>query len=204
MVWLLSGPLIAPGRQSPESSPFPPGAVLRSLNAWLGGAQTPFNAASLWAAACLVLVWLLVYHSRWGYKLRVLGASAAAARYAGMDPARLTMQAMLLSGALAGGVALNEVMGAQHRLLLGFAGGAGYTGIAVALMGRGHPAGILLAALLFGALTQGGAELAFDLPNVSPDLIVVVQGLVILFTGALGGMLRPALAQALSRAGRRR
>ena len=203
MVWLLSGPLIAPGGQSPESGPFPPGAALRSLNAWLGGTRTPFNAASLWAVACLVAVWLLVYHSRWGYKLRVLGASADAARYAGMDPARLTMQAMLLSGALAGGVALNEVMGAQHRLLLGFAGGAGYTGIAVALMGRGHPAGILLAALLFGALTQGGAELAFDLPNVSPDLVVVVQGLVILFTGALGGMLRPALARALSRAGRR-
>ena len=96
------------GRKALDRRPFPPGAALRSLNAWLGGTRTPFNAASLWAVACLVAVWLLVYHSRWGYKLRVLGASADAARYAGMDPARLTMQAMLLSGALAGGVALRR------------------------------------------------------------------------------------------------
>ncbi len=198
MVWLLAGPLIAPGQMAPETAAFPPGAVLPSLDALLGGAHTPLNAASLWALACLALVWVLIFHTRWGYALRVVGASADAARYAGMDPARLIMQAMLLSGALAGGVALNEVMGSEHKLLLGFAGGAGYTGIAVALMGRGHPAGILLAALLFGALTQGGAEMAFDMPDVSPDLVVVVQGLVILFTGALGGMLRPALARTLA------
>lgn len=199
MVWLLAGPLIAPGGMAPETAPFPPAAALPLLDAVLGGARTPLNAASLWALACLALVWVLVFHTRWGYALRVVGASADAARYAGIDPARLTLQAMLLSGALAGGLALNEVMGSEHKLLLGFAGGAGYTGIAVALMGRGHPAGILLAALLFGALTQGGAEMAFDLPSVSPDLVVVVQGLVILFTGALGGMLRPALARTLAR-----
>ena len=197
MVWLLAGPLIAPGGMSPETPVFPPGAVFPNLGGLLGAVHTPFNAASLWALACLALVWLLVFYTRWGYALRVVGASPDAARYAGMDPARLTIQAMLLSGALAGGVALNEVMGAQHKLLLGFAGGAGYTGIAVALMGRNHPVGILLAALLFGALTQGGAEIAFDMPNVSADLVVVIQGLVILFTGALGGMLRPALARAL-------
>jgi simple sugar transport system permease protein len=201
MVWLLAGPLIAPGQMSPETPAFPPGAALPSFDALLG-ARTPFNAASLWALACLTLVWVALFHTRWGYALRVMGASAEAARYAGLDAAQLAIQAMLLSGALAGGVALNEVMGAQHKLLLGFAGGAGYTGIAVALMGRNHPLGILLAALLFGALIQGGAEMAFDLPNVSADLVVVVQGLVILFTGALGGMLRPVLGRVLMRGAR--
>ncbi len=90
---------------------------------------------------------------------------------------------MLVSGALAGGVAVNEVMGAQHRLLVGFTAGYGFTGIAVALMGRNHPLGILPAAVLFGALYQGGAEMAFDLPSISSDLVVAIQGLVILTTG---------------------
>lgn len=204
MVYLLVNVLIMPGQMSPETRPFAPNAVLPAMDEMLAPlgiavAHTPLNAAFLWALACLVLVWVLIWHTRWGYALRVVGASPDAARYGGIDPARRIIAAMLLSGALAGGLALNEVMGAQHRLLLGFTGGAGFTGIAVALMGRNHPLGVLLAAVLFGALTQGGAELAFDLPNVSSDLMVVIQGLVILFTGALGLMLRPAVARAYRR-----
>ena len=72
---------------------------------------------------------------------------------------------MSVSGALAGLMSLNEIMGVQHRLLLNFVGGAGYVGIAVALMGRNHPVGIVLAAILFGALYQGGSELSFDMPE---------------------------------------
>ena len=78
----------------------------------------------------------------------------------------------------------------QHRLLLDFAAGYGFTGIAVSLMGRNHPVGIVLAGLLFGALYQGGAELAFENAAFTPDLIVVIQGLVVLFSGALSYMLR--------------
>jgi simple sugar transport system permease protein len=123
-----------------------------------------------------------------------MGASPAAARYAGIVPARQIMLAMLISGALAGGVALNEVMGASHKLMIGFTAGYGFTGIAVALMGRNHPIGILLASVLFGALFQGGGELSFDMPEISSDLVVAIQGLVILFTGALSTMLqRPLL-----------
>jgi simple sugar transport system permease protein len=107
--------------------------------------------------------------------------------------------AMLLSGALASGVALNEVMGVQHKLQIGFTEGYGFTGIAVALMGRNHPFGILLASLLFGALYQGGGALSFDMPNISREMVVVIQGLVILFTGALEGMFRPALARLAGR-----
>ena len=71
--------------------------------------------------------------------------------------------------------------------------GYGFTGIAVALMGRNHPLGIVLAALLFGALFQGGAELSFEIPTITRDLVVVIQGLVILFCGALERMPAPWL-----------
>jgi simple sugar transport system permease protein len=86
-------------------------------------------------------------------------------------------------------------MGEQHRMNLDFVAGAGFVGIAVALMGRNHPAGIIFAAILFGMLYQGGAELAFEMPKISRDMIVVIQGLVILFAGALEHMFRPALTE---------
>jgi simple sugar transport system permease protein len=161
--------------------------------------DTPLNASFLVALLCLVLVWGLIWHTRWGYGVRVVGASPRAAVYAGIAPARRIVQAMLLSGALSGGVALNEVMGAQHKLLVNFPNGYGFTGIAVALMGRNHPVGVLLSAVLFGALYQGGAELSFDMPNVSTYLIVALQGLVILFTGGLATMLRPTLVRLFGR-----
>ena len=87
-------------------------------------------------------------------------------------------------------------MGDQHRLMLEFTGGYGFVGIAVALMGRAHPVGIVLAAILFGVLYQGGAELAFDMPAITRDMVVVIQGLVILFAGALDGMFRRARRRA--------
>ena len=101
----------------------------------------------------------LIYRSRLGYAIRV-GANPTGAVYAGISPARIQIIAMVLSGALAGGLAVNELMGYQHRLLLEFTSGYGFVGIAVALMGRAHPVGIVLASLLFGILYQGGAELA--------------------------------------------
>jgi simple sugar transport system permease protein len=87
-------------------------------------------------------------------------------------------------------MALNVVMGFQHRLVLDYVGGAGFVGIAVALMGRSHPAGVILASILFGILYQGGAELAFEMPSISREMIVVIQALVILFTGALDNLVR--------------
>ncbi|HIP61557.1 MAG TPA: ABC transporter permease, partial [Sulfurovum sp.] len=77
--------------------------------------------------------------------------------------------------------------------LLEFVAGYGFTGIAVALMGRNHPVGIIFASLLFGGLYQGGAELTFDMPNVSREMVVAIQGLIILFSGALTYMSKPWL-----------
>jgi simple sugar transport system permease protein len=84
-------------------------------------------------------------------------------------------------------------MGNHRQLVLDFVAGAGFTGIAVALMGRNHPFGIIIASLLFGALYQGGGELAFEFQHITKDMIVVMQGLVILFSGALAYMNRPLL-----------
>ena len=102
------------------------------------------------------------------------------------------MYAMLISGALAGLMAVNNVMGEAERLVLNASEGAGFIGIAVALMGRNHPFGIFLAAILFGFLYQGGAELALW-TSIPRELIVVIQALVILFTGALDNMVRMPL-----------
>jgi general nucleoside transport system permease protein len=82
---------------------------------------------------------------------------------------------------------------------MNFAGGAGYVGIAVALMGRNHPAGIGVAAILFGALYQGGAELSLDMPALTRDMVVVIQGLIILVCGALEHALRGPLESLVGR-----
>jgi simple sugar transport system permease protein len=153
----------------------------------------------LWALVACVFVWVLIWRSKLGYDIRTFGANPTAAVYAGISPVRITIITMLISGALAGFMALNEIMGSQHRLLLEFTSGYGFVGIAVALMGRSHPVGVILAALLFGALYQGGAELAFEKPAITRDLIVVIQGLVILFAGALEHMFGPRLAALFAR-----
>ncbi len=118
---------------------------------------------------------------------------------AAFRPARVTVITTLLSGALAGGVAANIILGDQHRLILEFVGGFGFVGIAVALMGRAHPVGIILAAILFGVLYQGGQALSIDMPKISRDMIVVIQGLVVLFAGALEHMFRRPVATLLAR-----
>ena len=84
-------------------------------------------------------------------------------------------------------------------MILEFTAGFGFVGIAVALMGRAHPVGIVLAAILFGMLYQGGAELAFEKPKISRDMIVASQGLVVLFAGALEHVFRKPVAVLLAR-----
>ena len=204
MTYLMVNVLIKPGQQSPESETFNENAWLPALHDMAAGIgitieRSPLNASLLIALVCCVLVWLLIWKTRWGYELRVVGRSEAAAVYAGISPPRQIMIAMTLSGALAGMMALNEILGSQHRLILGFTGGYGFVGIAVALMGRNHPVGVVLASILFGALYQGGSELSFDMPSINRDMVVVIQGLIILFAGALEHMFRPRLERLFGR-----
>ena len=155
--------------------------------------RNPANISLLIALVACVGVWVLMWRTRLGYQLRAFGKSEKASVYAGINPVRITMYAMLISGGLSGMMAINTVMGEAGRLLLNSVEGAGFIGIAVALMGRSHPAGVVLAALLFGFLYQGGAELALW-TKIPRELIIVIQALVILFTGALDDMVRRPLA----------
>ncbi len=199
MGYLLNGPLKSPKTQNAESLPFPPGTHLptaHELLAPLGiefSKSAPLNVSFLLALLCAVLVFLLLWRTRLGYAIRAFGQSESAARYAGISSVKIIMITMLISGALAGMLAINVVMGEQGRLIKEFVEGAGFVGIAVALMGRSHPFGIVLAAILFGMLTQGGFELLWEMPNLSKEMVLVIQALIILFTGALDNMVRAPL-----------
>jgi len=196
------------GSMDPASARFPEGATLPTLNdmaAGLGfvwGKNTPANVSFFIALLCCLGVWALIWKTRLGYQIRAFGKSEPAAVYAGISPVRITMYAMLISGALAGLMAVNNVMGEAERLVLNAVEGAGFIGIAVALMGRNHPFGVLLAALLFGFLYQGGGELALW-TTIPRELITVIQALVILFTGALDNMVRAPVERMFARRGAR-
>lgn len=206
MTYLLVNVLIRPGQQSPETREFSANAVMPALHEMLGKvgiafAATPLNLAFGIALVAALLVWLFIWRTRWGFALRVAGENPAAAVYAGIAPPRIIVGSMLLSGALAGCLGLNELMGSQHRILIDFPSGAGFVGIAVALMGRNHPVGIIVASVLFGALYQGGSQLSFDMPKVNRDMVVVIQGLVILLCGAMENVFKTPLTALFARFG---
>ncbi|TRB08425.1 ABC transporter permease [Agrobacterium tumefaciens] len=204
MVYLLVNVLIVPGKMAPETRTFLTGGQLPKLD-WLMAlfglklGPAPFNVSFLIALVMCFLVWVLIWRTKLGYEMRTLGISPSAAIYAGIPYARTVIIAMLISGGLAGMMALNPVMGASARLQVEFVGGAGFVGIAVSLMGRSHPLGIIFSALLFGILYQGGADLSFEMPNITREMIVVIQGLVILFAGALEYMYRPTVVRIYQR-----
>ena len=198
LIFMLNEIIRPVGQMEPASAPFPSTTHLPSLHdiAGLFGLnafeRSPANITFFIALAACVGVWLLIWRTRLGYEIRAFGHSESAARYAGIDPIKITMVALLISGGLAGLMGINNVMGEAGRLVLNATEGAGFIGIAVALMGRNHPVGVLLAALLFGMLYQGGAELAGQ-TSIPVQMVVIIQALVIMFTGALDNMVRAPL-----------
>jgi simple sugar transport system permease protein len=202
LVYLLVNVLRPKGAMAIESVPFAASAHLPSMHeafGWVGidWPQSPLNTSLLLALAACVAVYLFLWHTRAGYRLRAVGSSPGAAQYAGINARHQTLIAMAISGALAGMVGMNEIAGVSGKLLLEFVSGAGFTGIAVALMGRNHPVGIVIASLLFGALFQGGAEVGFDIPGFTRDMVVMLQGFIVLFSGAMTYAIAPLLARVL-------
>jgi general nucleoside transport system permease protein len=198
MTYLMVDVLRNPGQQSPESREFTRESWLPAMHdalTWIGLEipRSPLNLSFLLALLCCAGFWIFIWFTRWGYEVRTVGQNERAAVYAGISPSRNIVLAMAISGALAGMVGVNEILGVHHRLILGFTAGVGFVGIAVALMGRNHPVGIVLSAMLFGALYQGGTELTFDFPTINRELVVVIQGLVILFAGALENLFKPRI-----------
>jgi general nucleoside transport system permease protein len=147
-------------------------------------ARIPLNFAFILAVLACVLVYVFLWRTTWGYEIRATGANPQAAEYGGISVKKQIVLAMVVSGGLAGMVAINEVLGYRYRYYQGFSPQYGFTGIAVALLGRNHPMGVLLAALFFGALTRGGLFVDIFTVKVSKDLVLVLQALVILFVAA--------------------
>src|SRR2546426_1787279 len=169
------------------------GALLPRLEAWLPALKgSPANLAGLLGLGVSAGVGALLFATRRGYELRAVGLSPAAAEYGGISVPRTQTLALTLSGAIAGLGGTNFVLGYKHFFELGFSGGAGFLGIAVALLGRNHPLGVAIAALFFGALSYGGLVINQRVPK---ELVEMLQGLVILFA--------ISAHQALERAARR-
>jgi simple sugar transport system permease protein len=141
--------------------------------------------------AAVALAWLLG-RSTWGFELRAAGANPAAALTAGIDVRRAIVMAMVLSGALCGLAGGGQVLGVQFALAPLFSGGVGFDAITVALLGRASPIGVVLAALLFGALRAGGLQMQAE-TSTPIDIVTVIQSLIVIFVAA------PALVRAIYR-----
>jgi len=209
LVYLLVDHLRPAGIMAVESAAFAPSAKLPGMHealAWLGVTwpSSPLNMSVFLALLAALGVYLFLWHTRGGYRVRAVGSSPGAAEYAGIRSRHQIIIAMGVSGALAGLVGMNEVAGVSGKLLLEYVSGAGFTGIAVALMGRNHPLGIIFASVLFGALFQGGAEVAFEVRGFSRDMVIMLQGFIVLFSGAMVYVIAPMLAWVLAQAGARR
>jgi simple sugar transport system permease protein len=148
----------------------------------------------------VLVTWWLLTRTRLGLALRALGGSVGAARTAGVNTTRAVLIAMLLSGAFAGLGGAVEVLGTRGRLLEGFSVGYGFEAIAVALLGRLHPAGVVAAALLFGALDAGGSGLQAAGGSVSAGIVQLTAGCAMVYVLAALGVATMLRRRAMIRA----
>ena len=186
----------APGDPIMQSVPIAEQAQIARLHTLIPPfpERIPLNVAFLLALLAAFLVWLFLWRTKWGFEVRAVGSNPSAAEYGGISVQRQIVLAMALSGALAGMVGINEVLGYRYRYYHDFSPGYGFTGIAVALLGRNHPMGIVLAAILFGALIRGGLFVDIFTDKVSKDLVQVLQAIIILFV-AMEALFRSGLKQ---------
>jgi ABC-type uncharacterized transport system permease subunit len=176
----------APGDPIMETTEIGGGAHIARIGKFLPGfpERIPLNLAFILALICCVLVYLFLWRTKWGYELRATGSNPTAAEYGGISIRKQIIIAMTISGSLAGMVGINEVLGYRYRYYDGFSDNYGFTGIAVALLGRNHPVGVLLAALLFAILQRGGIHVDGFSQYVTKDIVQVLQGMIILFVAA--------------------
>ncbi|MBC7283788.1 ABC transporter permease [Hoeflea sp.] len=177
------------GRSDPISKSVPDHAQLPELLEWIDP-NLRLHAGIFLALAAVLFVYWLLFRTKTGFEFRASGASPDAARFAGIRSGLTIVLAMASAGALAGLAGSVQVLGVLERVTPGFSAGIGFDAIAVALLGRSHPFGVLLAGLLFGALEAGGRQMQVD-AGVSIDLIGIIQALIIVFIAA------PLLVRAL-------
>ena len=172
-----------PGDAIQRTAPIGEAAYIPKINEYLTFLphDVPLNVSFLLALLMCVLVYVFLWKTKWGYELRAVGENPSAAEYGGISPRKQIIVAMTISGALAGMVGIGEVLGKEHYLETGFSAEWGFLGIAVALLGRNHPLGVLIAALFFGVLLRGQIFVDAFTPRVSKDLGWVLQAIIILF-----------------------
>src|SRR5215813_15364530 len=146
--------------------------------------RIPLNLAFILAILACVFVYVLLWKTKWGYEIRATGQNPTAAEYGGISIRKQIILAMAISGGLAGMVGINEVLGYRYRYYDGFSANYGFVGIAVALLGRNHPVGVFIAALLFAILLRGGIFVDAYTIHVSKDIVDMLQGIVIVFVAA--------------------
>ncbi|UXR65328.1 ABC transporter permease [Bdellovibrio bacteriovorus] len=148
--------------------------------------DTPANASLVFAIVIAVLMWIFLWKTAWGFKLRAVGSNPEAAHRAGISEKKVQIAAMTLAGALAGFVALSEVVGSAGQYRIGFSPDYGFIGIAVALMASNNPLGIIVSAFLMGALHKGASDLDLETSTITRDFSRIIQALVILGVVAQG------------------
>ncbi len=181
--YLLRSPFVQKvGRADPISKSVLPSAELPRLFDWIDSSLR-IHGGLIMVIAAVIFVWWLLFRTTIGFEFRASGLNPNAARYAGMRSGLIIVMVMAMAGALAGLAGANQVLGVLGRASPNFSGGVGFDAIAVALLGRAHPFGVLLAGLLFGALQAGGRQMQVS-AGVSLDLIAIVQALIIIFIAA--------------------
>jgi ABC-type uncharacterized transport system, permease component len=178
-------------------------------SAWFPGFADPFGLLGIGApsrevggfivvaVAVGIVVAFMMSRTRFGFDLRASGRNATAAEASGVPAGRMTMQAMLISGALAGLVGMPQVLGEDHAFSINFVAGLGFSGIAVALLGRNSPIGIAFAAILFAFLDRAGPSLQrVDIP---PSVVVITQGVIVLSVVIVNEIARRLLQRAEER-----
>ena len=176
-----------PGDPSMQTAEIGPGAHIPRSSQYIPGMPefVPLSVAFLIALLMCGLVYVFLWKTKWGYELRAVGENASAAEYGGISPKKQIILAMTISGGLAGMVAIGEVLGYRYRYYDGFSDGWGFLGIAVALLGRNHPLGILIAAIFFAVLKRGEIFVDIETRFVSKDLVEVLQAIIIIFVASL-------------------
>lgn len=191
--WLLNGPMKRPGPGGTEGFiPITPEILPTAYLPRLFPMPIRFHVGFLLALAFTALVWWILWRTTLGFELRTVGANPSAARTVGMSVGRSMVVAMAMSGALAGLAGANQVLGVDHWLGQGFSPGYGFDSIALALLGGSHPAGVVLASLLFGTLRSGATRMQ-SVAGIPVDIITILQALIIAFVAA------PALVRAIYR-----
>ena len=179
--WVTLYLLKNPDTQNPETLPVAPQYLLKHFT---GFGDAPLSSALFLAFAVALAVGFFLWRTVLGFQIRALGSNERAVEEAGISSGRLKILVMSISGGLAGLVGVTEVLGNAGKFKMGFSPDYGFIGIAVALLGRNRPLGVLAAALLFGALHKGTTDLDLETERVTRDLSLVLQALVILVVAA--------------------